>query len=355
MSTFVADLRLKVLGSGSAMPGPAVDNDTMLAALGRHCGRRAERKARAIAHRLAIHQRHLSRDLDQAEGTLQAGQDAPALCHRALGRALEQAGDGADRLGYLVGHTTSPHTLLPPNIAWVADAMAYQGPYLELRQACTGFANALQVAGAFVNANGMDAVALVGSENGSVFFSMDEAFVTAGQLVNYMQMGDGAGALVIGPDDGSGEQLISDMFIGQIGNGVEPGIALDGGGSASPYCDQGLPVFEHRADTVRQKGHHLFERGLAAVRERGYRLDDFRYIVPHQANGRLGQLLARHLGIPEQRFHITADRYGNLGSAAIWVAFDDLRRSGKLAAGDRVLVLGAEASKFLYGGFIYTH
>ena len=46
---------------------------------------------------------------------------------------------------------------------------------------------------------------------------------------------------------------------------------------------------------------------------------------------------------------------GNLGSAAIWVTLDRLRRSGRLAVGDRVLVLGAEASKYMFGGFLYVH
>jgi len=46
---------------------------------------------------------------------------------------------------------------------------------------------------------------------------------------------------------------------------------------------------------------------------------------------------------------------GNLGSAAIWVTLDRLRRSGRLALGDRVMVLGAEASKYMYGGFLYVH
>ena len=64
---------------------------------------------------------------------------------------------------------------------------------------------------------------------------------------------------------------------------------------------------------------------------------------------------ARYLGLPADKVICEANILGNIGSASIWVALDRLRRSGRLAVGDRVLVLGAEASKYMYGGFLYVH
>src|SRR5438876_91220 len=58
---------------------------------------------------------------------------------------------------------------------------------------------------------------------------------------------------------------------------------------------------------------------------------------------------------PAEKFFVDADKVGNLGSASIWVALHHLRASGKLKSGDNVLILGAEATKYLYGGFVYTH
>jgi 3-oxoacyl-[acyl-carrier-protein] synthase-3 len=52
---------------------------------------------------------------------------------------------------------------------------------------------------------------------------------------------------------------------------------------------------------------------------------------------------------------VTADRLGNLGSAAIWVSLHQIRTAGRLRPGDRVLVLGAESTKYMFGGFVYTH
>jgi len=121
------------------------------------------------------------------------------------------------------------------------------------------------------------------------------------------------------------------------------------------HCKSGLPVFRHNVSEVREQGASLFIKGLESVLTRGYSLDDFAYILPHQVNGHLGRLLSAHLHVPEERIIVDVAKLGNLGSAAIWVSLDRLRQSGRLKKGDKVLVLGAEATKYLYGGFVFHY
>ena len=350
MSARFSDTRLKLLGSGRALPGDPVDNDELLAALAVHCGGAKARLARKYADRLGIRSRHVSRDLGKAKSGARKGFDAATLCRDAVVAAAGQAA-----MTYLIGHTSTPHTLLPPNIAWVADGLRYAGPYMELRQACTGFANALAVAAAMIAEDDEAEIGIVGSENGSPYFDISEDFANREQLVNFVQMGDGAGAALLGSDDGSGQAIVSDIFAGQTGLGMQPGISIEGGGSTDPNCRYGLPLFDHRARDVRKNGEKLLAAGIAAIESRGYSLGEFDWIIPHQANGRIAELFAARFPETEGKVFATADRLGNLGSAAIWVSFDELRRSGKLEPGQRVLILGAEASKYLYGGFVYTH
>ena len=355
MAAHFAAKRLKLLGTGRSLPGPAVSNDTLLEALESACSPRSVRRARSIAYRLGITHRHVSRDLHVPLSGTRITMQSPQLCHAALAGAMREAGIGIDSVEYLIGHTSSPHTLLPPNIAWVADELQYRGPYLELRQACTGFANGLQIASAMAAANALQAIAIVGSETGSPYFDMSDAFLSNEQLVNYVQMGDGAGAVIVGQDDGSEDQILSDMFVGQIGLGREPGFFIEGGGSSLPQCGMQVPVFRHRVQAVRDHGGELFVRGVEAMTQRGHALREFDWIVPHQANGHLAHLFSQYFDVPEEKIYVTADKLGNLGSAAIWVSLDMLRRSGDLKKGERVLILGAEASKFLYGGCVYQH
>ena len=102
------------------------------------------------------------------------------------------------------------------------------------------------------------------------------------QLINFVQMGDGAGAVKLGANDGTGRHLVSDIFAGQIGTGMQPGISISGGGSVEPSCEFGLPYFEHRAGDVRRNGEQLIAAGIAAIKSRGYNLGDFDWIIPHQ-------------------------------------------------------------------------
>lgn len=351
MTVYFASGKAKLLGSGSEMPGPAITNAELFASIEKHCGKKTAKRAERISRRFGINQRHFCRS--DLAGFSRPDQPAPQLCVDAINHALVEYGEH-HAIDYLIGHTTTPETLVPPNIAWVADKLNHTAPYMELRQACTGFANALQIAlPMLAQGGGLDTVGIVGSEVGSTYFNLNEDFVDLEQLINYLQMGDGAGAVLLGQDDGSNSDIISDAYIGHIGNGMQPGFYLSGGGSGDVFCEKSIPVFRHNAVDVKNQGANLFLKGIEAITQRGYSLDDFAYILPHQVNGNLDALFEEHLGIDRERVIVDADRLGNLGSAAIWVSFDRLRKSGRLKKGDKVLVLGAEATKYLYGGFVY--
>lgn len=353
MSVQIAPGQVKLRSCGNAFPGEHISNDVLLTHLEQLCGRKTARQARIIAKRLGIEGRYVSRRLDQALSEPQVS--APILSALAIRQALE--GCPADtELGYLISHTATPHTLLPSSAAWIAEELALQAPYMELRQACTGFASALQIAVPMLHHNPqMQPVCIVGTEVGSVFFDIDNDFIDTAQLINYVQMGDAAATVILDRDDGSNEQIISHCFSGHIGLNKAPGFQLCGGGSERPECEQKLPYFLHRADSVREAGPQLFLKGIEAIVGQGFSLDEFDYILPHQANGHIDRLLSEYLQLPCERIVNDAKRWGNLGSAAIWASLNGLIMSGKLERGNRVLVLGAEATKYMYGGFIYQH
>ena len=165
-------------------------------------------------------------------------------------------------------------------------------------------------------------------------------------------MGDGAGAIVLGPP-APGADRLSAAWFGSIGLDRSPGLQMRNGGSAAPGNNSRGPLgFEHDFSAVLRGGAELFEAGIAAAMSQGLALGDVDWIIPHQASGKVGTLLARHLGQPEERFFVNADRLGNTGSAAIWIALAELRARG-LPRGTRTLALGAEATKYMFGGFVH--
>jgi 3-oxoacyl-[acyl-carrier-protein] synthase-3 len=194
-------------------------------------------------------------------------------------------------------------------------------------------------------------VAIVGSETGSVFFDPLRAAEDAGQLVNLVQMGDGAAAIILARDNDRRGARLSHVFYGQMGRRRTPGLTVADGGSDSPCCSVGFPEFRHDFVTIRHSGLELVLHCAAAAERIASHASD--YILPHQANGRMDTILAPPLGVAPERIVVTADRLGNTGSAAIWLALAQLRRT--LDPGQTVLALGAEATDFMFGGFRYHH
>jgi 3-oxoacyl-[acyl-carrier-protein] synthase-3 len=356
LSPRIFNTRLRLLGSGSALPGEALSSAELLARIAAHF-ELPTRTGEVLARRLGVKSRHHSRDWQSRYEPPRAGDRNPELAARAVCAALAQAAVTPAGLQYLLGHTTTPARLLPPNIAEVATLLGVTAPYAELRQACTGFANALQWAGGLLAAPDALPVAIVGSETGSAFFDPQALHEDPGQWVNLMQMGDGAGAVVLGPYTERSGSWLESLFFGHIGLGRAPGFTLDEGGSDFPALREGraCATFQHDFDAVKREGGDLFRAALAAARTAGVELDALTAIIPHQANGKIGDWLANATGLPHQRFFGNGAQVGNLGSASIWVALHDLRMSGQLDPGDRVLVLGAEATQYLYGGFVYVH
>jgi 3-oxoacyl-[acyl-carrier-protein] synthase-3 len=335
--------RVSVLGTGHALPGAAVSSDALVALMADRFGFARERQALAIAKRLMIGHRHLCRPFAARSEAAAAGQSNPEIAARAARQAIDQAGLAVGDIGYLIGHSATPLQPLPPNVALVADYLGYSGPHLEIRQACTGFANALVVAFGLLARTDAPPVLIVGSETGSLFFDPARADTDAGQLVNMMQMGDGAGAIVLGPPRTDAAQLTAAWY-GAIGLNRSPGIQMR----------SGAREFDHDFAEIATSGRALFEAGAVAAARHGVAVDESDIVIPHQVSGRIGMQVADHMGIPPSRLFVNADRTGNTGSAAIWIALAMLRAEG-LIPGTRVVALGAEASKYMYGGFAYQH
>lgn len=333
--------RLAVLGTGQAFPGAPVATSDLIAMMAQRFGFSRTREAAAIARRLGIESRHLCRDFKDRHEFARGGETNSELAAKAVRAALNEAGLQPHDLAYLIGHTTTPDQPLPANVAQVADRLGYDGPHVELRQACTGFANALMIAFGLV-ASGSGPVAIVGSETGSLFFDPAALDSAPDQIVNMVQMGDGAGAVIVGAAQ-PGLPAIDAAWFGALGRDRAPGISRH----------HQTHRFDHDFAAIRAEGHRLFDAGCAAAALQGAPIEAAHHVIPHQVSGRIGALAATRFGLPADRMFVQADRIGNTGSAAIWIALDTVRRAAR--QNDRVVVLGAEASKHMYGGFAYRH
>ncbi|MBV9724890.1 MAG: 3-oxoacyl-ACP synthase [Gammaproteobacteria bacterium] len=343
---------VSLLGMGVALPGEPLPTAELLERLRTRFQVDVRRQAKVALDRLRIHTRHVCRDFAHRHEAPRPGDTNAQLAARALRAALDESRVAPHELSYLIAHTTTPGALLPPNVAQVAELVAYAGPVAELRQACAGFANALAFAIGLLHAPDCGPVAIVGSETGSVFFDPMRAVEDPGQLVNLLQMGDGAAACVLGTPSRTASAQVSHLFHGRLACGYPPAFTLRVGGSDLGPAPR-LVEFEHDYASVPEGGAEIFREAFAAAARAGINPTTVSYFIPHQVSGRIGAQLASHLGIEERLIFVNAQRFGNTGSAAVWLALAELRRN--LRSGDSVCVLGAEATAQLFGGFLYVH
>lgn len=340
----------RLLGSGLALPGEPLDNATLCERLSAF-GVPAERMARRLTPRLQVQRRHLVRPLLAPLEAPRPGQRNAELAAQALRAALAQAGVAASELGYLITHTATPGRALPAGSGEVLRLAGLRCAHLELRQACTGFANALQIALALLAEPGARPVALVGSETGSVYFDPRRLRDDPGQWANALQMGDGAAAVVLAPAASAPQApLIQAAYFGQLPDAPAARLWLDAGGSdhVGPQ-----PVgFGHDPSAVAREGGALLQAGADALAHAGFALAAARAVIPHQASGAVADAVAAHFGLPRERVSDHGQRVGNLGSASIWAALHEALP--RLAPGDTALVLGAEATQHSFGGFALT-
>ena len=348
----VAPGRVRLLGMGMALPGEPVTTTLLCATLEARFGVPAQRFGRRLGARLQVETRHLCRGFDAAIEAPRPGQRNPELAAAALTQALLNARVRAADLDYLLTHTATPARALPGGSAEVAARVGARCAHAEFRQACTGFASALQFAFALLREPGAGPVAIVGSETGSVYFDPNRLAADPGQWVNLLQMGDGAAAVVLGRDDKHAGPRIDSAFFGQMPDAPAAGLTLHGGGSDHPAPGVGAMTFVHDFEAVARHGAALFEAGRDTLRARGQGFDSAARLVPHQASGAVSAWFAQHYGVPEARVCNHGRHVGNLGSASIWAALNDVAPT--LAPGERALFLGAEATQYSFGGFALT-
>ena len=342
----------RLLGWASAYPGPPISTEQLCQMLHTQWGQKIDRRVRWLGERLGVRQRHLCRDFVQAQEAPRPGARNPELAACALQLAMQRAELAPDTLAYLISHTTTPAQLLPSGSAEIARLVGHTGAHMELRQACTGFANALQMAFAMTAQADSAPVGIVGVETGSVFFDPRQLETDPSQWVNFLQMGDGAAAVVIGPDEaGAHLPRICQPYFGQCQNPPSPGLRLTPGGSDNSAWAGGVLHFEHDYDGVMQHGLDLLAHGREAMAQVGRAVSAADWVVPHQASGAVAAWLARQWQLPLERVCAHGALVGNLGSASIWAALDHTLSHAQHDPKGSALFLGAEATQYSYGGF----
>jgi 3-oxoacyl-[acyl-carrier-protein] synthase-3 len=193
----------------------------------------------------------------------------------------------------------------------------------DLSCACAGFVYALSQVAAQAHAGLLRAALVVGAETLSRFVDWDDRDTA-------VLFGDGAGAVVVEADALPRASLLA-FELGSDGSG-----ALDL--HLPARCGRSLQM--NGAAVFRFAGRTIVESTRRVLDHSGLQTQDVDWFVTHQANQRILDYAVTKLGIPPQRVLHNLDRYGNTSAASIPLVLAEAAQTGKLRAGDRVLMVG---------------
>lgn len=305
-----------IAGSGSFLPERVVSNDELAAEL---ATRDIFTSDEWIVERTGIRQRHL----------VEKGVTTSQLATEAAKRALADAGVQADDVDLIIVATSTPDFVFPSTACLVqANLGAKGGAAFDVQAVCSGFVYALSTADAFVRAGRARCALVIGAE---VFSSILD-WSDRGTCVLF---GDGAGAVVLKASDQPGilaAQLHADGSQTKI---------LCAAGNVAYGNVVGDPFLRMDGQAVFKQAVTVLDRSARDVcAEAGVSISDVDWLVPHQANVRILNFLARKLHVPTEKVVITVDSHANTSAASVPLALDAARRDGRIKAGQLVLMQG---------------
>jgi 3-oxoacyl-[acyl-carrier-protein] synthase III len=279
---------------------------------------------------------------------------ASDLAIPAVKAALADAGLTIDQIDLLIMNTITPdHT--DPGCGFFLQGKLGMGttPVIDIREQCAGLIYELTIADQFIKSGMYKHVLCVCSEVLSKRIDCSNAGRNIGIL-----LGDGAGAVVLGPSDDPDAGIKSTIL---HADGTNAKVLY----TEAPGTAMGKKEWIEKADIeagrteFRMDGKTLFEKGVAwfshavfeSFKANGITMDDIALFIPHQPNLRMIEAIAANIKVPKEKAFVNVEDFGNMASACLPVALDQARRQGRVKPGDLVLLVGF-GSGFVWGSVL---
>ena len=250
-------------------------------------------------------------------------------------RAMKRAGVTPEQIDLIVVATITPDMPFPSTAALVQRKIgAYRAAAFDLEAACSGFIYGLEVAQQFIMSRTYDTVLVIGAEKLSSIVDWQDRNTC-------VLFGDGAGAAVLRNRANSHGLLTAVMGADGRKSNL---LFMAGGGSRCPAT---IDSVNARMHYLRMEGKETFKNAVQAMQtaaEEALRrceidITRIKLIVPHQANLRIIGAVGERLGAKPEQMFVNLHKYGNTSAASVAIALDEAVQSGRIQAGDLLLLV----------------
>jgi 3-oxoacyl-[acyl-carrier-protein] synthase-3 len=250
-------------------------------------------------------------------------------------RAIRTAGIEPEDIDLILLGTLTPDYWMPSTAALVKEAIGNTtAAAFDVMAACSGFVYAFATAQAYISAGLAKHVLVIGAELLTRFLDYTDRSTC-------ILFGDGAGAVVLSASDEPGGALGVEMTTEPRGAYM---IWLPAGGSKSPPSAETIARGEHFVrmegkETYRFATKTLASTALESIRRSGLEPSDIDLFIPHQANIRIIEAVAKGLDLPMDKMFVNLDRYGNTSAASVPIALAEAVNEGRVKVGDNVVIV----------------
>ena len=275
-----------------------------------------------IQTRTGIRQRHI----------LSEGESSVDLGARAAEKLLQYLNFDKTRIDALLVATATPDMLFPSTACILTHRLGLNGiPAFDFSAACSGFVYGLSIIKSFIESGAHRTVLLVCVE-------------ALSKIVNWQDrstcvlFGDGAGAALLSATET--DRRLKSILIG-----------ADGQYQEYLYVPLGGTVAMSGRDVFQVACRKMTEAATEALSKAHLTLDDIDLVIPHQANTRIISQVAKLLRIPEEKFFVNIQSYGNTSAASIPIAYREAEEAGRVRPGSHVLFV-AFGGGFTWGAAV---
>ena len=322
----MAVIRSVIRGIGAHLPARIMTNDDL--------SEFVETSNDWIVERTGIHQRHIAED----------GETTSDLGVAAARQAMVRAGIDPIDIDLIICATATPDRTFPATAVRIQSMLGITtGAAFDIQAVCSGFVYALVCADNFLKAGQSRRALVIGAETFSRILDWEDRSTC-------VLFGDGAGAVVLEAQPQRGDRNDRGIIASRLRSDgrFEDLLYVDGGPSSTKTVGHlrmnGREVFRHAI----QKISGIIEETLLAS---GYAADEIDLFIPHQANKRILDGIAKKLDVPPERIIITLDKHGNTSAASIPLALNHAFEQHKLTEGKLVL-LEAMGGGFTWGALL---
>ena len=257
------------------------------------------------------------------------------LATAAARDALERGGVAATELDCIIVGTSTPDMIEPATAAMVQKNIGAVSAYaFDMNAVCSSFVFAVDTADCIIRSGKARTVMVIGADTYSKILNFEDKGTCP-------LFGDGASAVILQASDRPG---IVQTVIRSDGSKWEM-IQVPSSGSRKPVTAE---TIASRENTFKMAGKSVFVFATETVprlidevvARAGLTLADIDYLIPHQANDRIIDFVAKKNRIPKEKFLINLDRFGNTAAASVGLVLDENLKSGLLKPGHRVLMMG---------------